>query len=95
MIQRSEAFDHVGLLCNEPPGQAGLLFILSSDNSHSNFDRSRLPLPDGSLNPYIVPRESGKAIKMYCGSWYYSTLEARPVRRGFAVSSFVFGLSRT
>jgi hypothetical protein len=28
-------FDHVGLLVNEPPGPAGLLFIQSSDDLNS------------------------------------------------------------
>jgi hypothetical protein len=27
VIERPEAFHHVGLLVNEPPGTAGLLFI--------------------------------------------------------------------
>jgi len=49
VVKRPEAFDDVGLLCNEPPGRAGLLFILSSDDSHSSFHRSRLLLLDGSL----------------------------------------------
>ena len=57
VVKHPEAFDHVGLLCNEPPGQAGLLFILSSDDSHSSFHRSRLPLLDGSLMRYIVPAD--------------------------------------
>jgi hypothetical protein len=35
VVEHPEAFDHVGLLANEPPGQAGLLFISSSDDSHS------------------------------------------------------------
>ena len=32
VIERPQAFDHVGLLCNEPPGMAGLLFIQSSED---------------------------------------------------------------
>jgi len=27
VVERPEAFDHVGLLVNKPPGRAGLLFI--------------------------------------------------------------------
>jgi hypothetical protein len=27
VAEYAEAFDHVGILVNEPPGQAGLLFI--------------------------------------------------------------------
>jgi hypothetical protein len=27
VVEHPEAFDHVGLLVNEPPGTAGLLFI--------------------------------------------------------------------
>ena len=51
-MEHPEAFDHVGLLVNEPPGQAGLLFISSSDDLHSSFYGSRLPVPDGSLNTF-------------------------------------------
>ena len=32
VVERPMAFTHVGLLVNEPPGTAGLLFVLSSDN---------------------------------------------------------------
>jgi len=31
VTKRPQAFHHVGLLVNEPPGMAGLLFIQSSD----------------------------------------------------------------
>jgi hypothetical protein len=33
VIERPMAFHHVGLLVNEPPGMAGLLFIQSSNDS--------------------------------------------------------------
>jgi hypothetical protein len=36
VVEHPEVFDHVGLHVNEPPGTAGLLFILSSDNFHSS-----------------------------------------------------------
>ena len=76
VVKHPEVFGHAGLLCNEPPGQAGLLFISSSDDSHSSFPRSRLPLLDGSLIPYIVPRESAIASKMSCDfSSYYAALD--------------------
>ena len=32
VAERPKAFDHVGLLFNEPPGKAELLFIQSSDD---------------------------------------------------------------
>jgi hypothetical protein len=31
MVEHPLVFDHAGLLANEPPGKAGLLFIKSSD----------------------------------------------------------------
>jgi hypothetical protein len=31
VAEHPKAFDHVGLLSNEPPGRAGLHFISSSD----------------------------------------------------------------
>jgi hypothetical protein len=37
VAEHPEVFDHVGLLVNEPPGQAGLPFTESSDNFDSNF----------------------------------------------------------
>jgi hypothetical protein len=33
-----EVFDHVGSLVNEPPSQAGMLFVQSSDNAYSGTD---------------------------------------------------------
>jgi hypothetical protein len=75
VAKHPEVFGHVGLLCNEPPGQAGLLFILSSDDSHSSFPRSRLPLLAGSFVPYIIPRESAKTSKMSSASSYYAALD--------------------
>jgi hypothetical protein len=33
VVEHPEAFNHVGLLFNEPPGWAGLPFISSSDKS--------------------------------------------------------------
>jgi len=33
VIENPQAFNHVGLLRNEPTGTAGLLFIQSSDDS--------------------------------------------------------------
>ena len=77
MVEHPEAFDHVGLLVNEPPGQAGLLFISSSDDSHSSFHRSRLPLPTGSLIPLIVSRGSEIASEMFLVSLYYESEMAR------------------
>jgi hypothetical protein len=84
MVKHPEAFNHVGLLCNEPPGQSGLLFILSSDDSHSSFPRSRLPLLASFLIPYIVPRGSAIASKMSCASSYYASLDTyrRTIRCG-------------
>jgi len=35
VVDRLEAFDHVGLMADEPPGKAEPLFIQSSDD----FDR--------------------------------------------------------
>jgi hypothetical protein len=32
VAEHPEAFDHVGLLFNKPPGKAALLFIESSDD---------------------------------------------------------------
>ena len=75
VVKHPEVFGHAGILCNEPPGQTGLLFISSSDDSHSSFPRSRLPLLDGSLIPYIVPRGSAIASKMSCASSYYAALD--------------------
>ena len=39
VAKHPKVLNHVGLLCNEPPGTAGLPFIKSSD---SNCDRSRI-----------------------------------------------------
>jgi uncharacterized protein YbcI len=36
VLEHPEAFDHIGLLANGPPDQAGLPFIKSSDNSRSD-----------------------------------------------------------
>jgi len=33
VVDHTRGFDHVGLLVNEPPGQAGLPFIQSSDDT--------------------------------------------------------------
>ena len=41
VLEHPEVFAHVGLLFNEPPGQAGLPFIKSSDDFESFADRSR------------------------------------------------------
>ncbi|MGA2701059.1 MAG: hypothetical protein ABSH35_08175 [Isosphaeraceae bacterium] len=35
VVDHTRGFDHVGLLVNEPPGQAGLPFIQSSDDTSS------------------------------------------------------------
>src|SRR5271165_5876792 len=35
VAEHPQGFDHVGLLVNEPPGPAGLLFIQSSDDTSS------------------------------------------------------------
>ena len=37
VIEHPRAFDHVGLLRNEPTGTAGLLFIQSSNDSVSAY----------------------------------------------------------
>jgi hypothetical protein len=45
-----KVFSHVGLLFNEPPGTAGLLFIKSSENR----DRSRPNVAGRPAYGYIV-----------------------------------------
>jgi hypothetical protein len=35
VVDHPQGFDHVGLLVNEPPGQAGLPFVQSSDDTSS------------------------------------------------------------
>ena len=60
-MEHPGAFDHVGLLVKEPPGQAGLLFISSSDNVHSSFYGSRLPVPASSLIFLIVHAPIGNS----------------------------------
>ncbi len=60
-MEHPGAFDHVGLLVKEPPGQAGLLFISSSDNLHSSFYGSRLPVPASSLILLIVAAPIGNS----------------------------------
>jgi hypothetical protein len=42
VVEHPEVFHHAGLLANEPPGHAGLLFISSSDDIRSIFGGSYL-----------------------------------------------------
>jgi hypothetical protein len=37
VVEYPEAFDHVGLLVNKPPGRAGLPFCYSSDDFNSRM----------------------------------------------------------
>ena len=89
MAEHPEAFDHVGLLVNEPPGPAGLPFISSSDDLHSSFHRSRRPVPAGSLMTFIVSRGSAIASEMFCVFLYY--LNSRH-RRAVALSTGIRSL---
>jgi hypothetical protein len=56
VIEHLQAFDHAGLLFNEPPGQAGLPFIQSSDGVYSSIFPSRLQVDMGSSSALIVTR---------------------------------------
>jgi hypothetical protein len=37
VVDHPQGFDHIGLLVNEPPGQAGLPLVLSSDDFQPGF----------------------------------------------------------
>ncbi len=52
-------FNHAGLLANEPPGKAELLFIKSSDDTHSCFGGID-PLADAGY-PYQVSLSTSNA----------------------------------
>jgi hypothetical protein len=58
VMEHTEAFDHVGILANELPGQTGLLFLSSSNHVHSCFDWDRLRCRTGLVTFLTVPRET-------------------------------------
>jgi uncharacterized protein YbcI len=72
-----KVFDHVGLLVNKPPGQAGLPFVSSSDHIQSGFD-NREDLCVSSPLSRIVPRKKDKASGLLVSgvvSWISMTRE--------------------
>src|SRR6185312_11346057 len=61
----SKVFDHAGLLVNEPPGEAGLPFIQSSDDIRLDCDLRRWPVPTDPVSSSIVPRRAGIARELF------------------------------
>jgi hypothetical protein len=49
VMEHPQAFDHVGLLVNKPPGTAGLPFIQSSDDFNFTPSTSRLQVHYGDF----------------------------------------------
>jgi hypothetical protein len=55
MVEHPKVSNHAGLFANEPPGQAGLPFIQSSDEIQLDFSGVEYQRRTGSIAPLIVP----------------------------------------
>jgi len=62
VIQCLKAFDHVGLLFNEPPGEAELPFIWSSDDFESILGGAKARLATARWGNVTASTEKGKWI---------------------------------